>query len=217
MSLRKDVHELLCLYERAHPREAFKPARLIPDGPPPPLRPEGKLVFRSELPNHLEPAYDIAIGEGLLEQHILKPEEQLEWYRSMGWPKGLPDVPQDKPWPVVPDWSDAIVVITDKGRAAIAMHSTTSGMLSGRLEVDLACMTATLDNTVFEVKSQHALRWLRILVEHSGEWISGKDLETYDSELMQVRTHRLKTHLPAEISALIDSDTGKGSRIRFEA
>ncbi|KKM84520.1 hypothetical protein LCGC14_1298340 [marine sediment metagenome] len=215
MSLRKDVHELLCLYEGYHPKVLFKPARLIPDGPPPPLRPEGKLVFRSELPKHLEPAYDIAIGERLLEQHEIPPEDQLECYRLMGWPSGYPEVPQDKPWPVVPDWLDAEVVITAKGRAAVALHRTTSDLLSERLKVDLPRMTATLDGTAFDVKSKQALRWLRVLVEHPGEWISGKELESYDPELMDVRTCRLKHRLPDKIKSLIEPGVGKGSRIRF--
>ena len=124
MSLRKDVYELLSLYDWQERRQGFKPARFLPvPDKPPPFRPEGKLVFRSEVPDRLLPAYDIAMAEELVEQWFIEPDDQLESYRSMGWPKGMPDVPQDKPWPLVPDWNDAYLLTTDKGRAAIARYA----------------------------------------------------------------------------------------------
>jgi len=115
MSLREDVYELLCLFESANPREAFKP-HLQPTNWR--QREKQQLHFRTQVPDRLEPAFDIALGEGMLEQHLLKPEDQLELYRL----QGMPIPPQDKPWPVFPACSDSLVVITEKGRGALAEH-----------------------------------------------------------------------------------------------
>ncbi len=142
MSIRKDVLELLRLYEGPNQWDAYKPIkptiwqdededdRIIVD-PKPRDRSDNKwitedpiagrwLVFRSQVPDHLQPAYTIAIGEGYLEEHLLKPEQLDSLYRS----HGLPGVPQDKPRPIVPNNCDALVLITDKGRAAIAQDNT---------------------------------------------------------------------------------------------
>lgn len=214
MSIRKDVYKLLCLYDWQERRLGFKPARFLPDDLPP-LRPEGKLAFRSEVPDHLLPAYDIALGDGLVEQHLLNPENQMSFYRSMGWPVGMPEVLQNKPWPVFPDWSDALVVVTNEGWAAIAKHRTKSETLSTRLRVDIACQKVTLDGKSFDVSSPQALRWLKVLADRPSEWISSDNLKEYEPELLGVRTDRLKKHFPPEILSLIDSETGKGSRLRL--
>lgn len=84
-----------------------------------------------------------------------------------------------------------------------------------RLIVDLTRKTVTLDGMSHDVPSDRALRWVKILVEHRGEWFSGKDLERYDTELINVRTDKLREFLPKEVDILIDSKTGAGSRIRF--
>src|SRR5262245_32491966 len=83
-----------------------------------------------------------------------------------------------------------------------------------RLVVNLARMTVTLDGTSYDVPSENALRWVRVLVNHPGEWISGSCLGTHDADLIGVRTDRLRDHLPEEIVSLIESETGKGSRLR---
>jgi hypothetical protein len=83
------------------------------------------------------------------------------------------------------------------------------------IDVDLDRRTATLDGKPYEVTSTQALRWVKVLAEHAGKWISGTELAEYDEELDGVRTDKLRPHLPAKISALIDSKPGGGSRIRF--
>ena len=209
MSLRKDVYELLRLYEGPHPKEAFKP-QLQPDDWR--ERREKQLVFRSQVPDQLEAAYDIALSEGYLRQGLLKPEQQVELYETLG----TYDIPQDQPWPVVPGWSDALVFLTDKGRAAIALHDTKSTLLSKRVKVDLDAMTVELDGQRYDVRSEQALRWLKVLVEHPGEWLGPVELEECDKlNLLGVRTHRLKKHLPSKIQDLIESQTGRGSRINL--
>ena len=93
-----------------------------------------------------------------------------------------------------------------------------------RLTVDEARRTITLDGTTHEVNSVKAIRWVRVLAAHPGEWISGTDLERYenvlivnqkDCLLLSAKTHRLTTFLPGAILDLIDSKTGAGSRIRL--
>lgn len=90
MTLRTDVYELLCLYEGDNPREAFKPVWVNPDGIW--KKPKECLRYRSQVPDHLEPAYDIALGDGLLEQHVMS------------------------------DRMDAWVHLTERGRAEIARY-----------------------------------------------------------------------------------------------
>jgi hypothetical protein len=86
---------------------------------------------------------------------------------------------------------------------------------SGRLSVDLDRQTLTLDGIQFTVQSVRALRWVRVLAEHPGNWVSSKDLEESDQDLINVRTDKLRKYLPEAVLSLIDSDTGKGSRIRL--
>ena len=82
-----------------------------------------------------------------------------------------------------------------------------------RLTVDLAKKTITLDGNPYDVDSENALRWVKVLAEHAGDWISSTGLKKHDSELDGCRPDRLKKHLPDAVLDLIESDTGKGSRM----
>ncbi|MFH1922219.1 MAG: hypothetical protein ABIP48_20335 [Planctomycetota bacterium] len=85
-----------------------------------------------------------------------------------------------------------------------------------RLTVDLACMTITLDGKPFDLSSKQALRWVQVLAEHEGEWISAPELKGYDGELDGCRPdHHCKPYLPPEILNLIKTDRRKGSRLRL--
>lgn len=132
MSLRKDVYELLCLYRGPHRREAFKP-RLQPEDWR--EREKDQLLFRTQVPDHLEPAYDIALAEGLIEEHLLTHGLQLKWYemylqthpdeRGGQYDIQQPERAKDDPaWRVVPPFAEALVEVTEKGLAAIAEHIT---------------------------------------------------------------------------------------------
>ena len=130
----QEVGELLELYDWENRREGFKPARFQAAlDKPCPKRFEGKLAFRSEVPDHLLLAYDVALGAGLVEQYLLvQPRsEQLEFYRILGWPVGMPEVPQDQPWTIYPDWSDALVTLTVKGYSVLASYRMGGGPGSG--------------------------------------------------------------------------------------
>jgi hypothetical protein len=84
-----------------------------------------------------------------------------------------------------------------------------------RLSVDLARMTITLGGAAYDVPSRAALRWVKVLSTHPGEWVSGTDLARHDPELDGTRTDRLRRHLPPEVLALIDSAPRRGSRLRL--
>jgi hypothetical protein len=82
-----------------------------------------------------------------------------------------------------------------------------------RLIVNLANKTITLDGQIYDVRSENALRWVKVLADHAGEWISSTKLREYDEELDGVRTDKLT--LPDAIAKLIESQRGAGSRVRF--
>jgi hypothetical protein len=81
-----------------------------------------------------------------------------------------------------------------------------------RLTVDLARKTITLDGIAHDVDSAIALRWVKVLADHAGERISDPELESYDPELLNVRTHRVLKHIPEPVRALLDTNN-KGSRL----
>jgi hypothetical protein len=91
------------------------------------------LKFRSPVPDRLEAAYDVALGEGLLEQHLLTPEQQMSLYQCCGLPCPI----QDKPWPIFPANVDALVIITNKGRAMLAENRSASGVADAESPLDL--------------------------------------------------------------------------------
>lgn len=83
------------------------------------------------------------------------------------------------------------------------------------LTVKVECRTVTLDGETFDVKSAMAVRWLKVLSDHPGEWLSADELKRFDRELDGARPDRLKKYVPDPVLRLIDSETGKGSRLRL--
>jgi hypothetical protein len=86
-----------------------------------------------------------------------------------------------------------------------------------RLTVNLPARTLTLDGADHTVFSEAALRWVEILVDNAGEWVSSADLEKADRNLLNRRTDQYKHFLPKQVLRLIDSRRGLGSRIRLRA
>ena len=78
---------------------------------------------------------------------------------------------------------------------------------------DVLGKTITLDGRTFDVKSERALRWVKVLAEHPEEWISSTRLSSYDDLLIAERTDKLKRFLPSEVLDLIVSEPREGSRI----
>lgn len=84
-----------------------------------------------------------------------------------------------------------------------------------RLTVNIECKTVTLDGMLHDVTSDLTLRWVKVLTEHPGEWIASSKLKDHDQQLDGARTSRLRQYLPDAIGTLIESDTGKGSRLNL--
>jgi len=82
---------------------------------------------------------------------------------------------------------------------------------SPQLKVDLPSKTLTFDGVEYDVSSERALRWVKILADRAPDWISGTDLEKLDADLNTKRPDQLKKYLPLEIRNLIESRTGAGS------
>jgi hypothetical protein len=87
--------------------------------------------------------------------------------------------------------------------------------ITPRLTVDLVRQSITLDAKTYQVTSDNALRWVRVLADHPGEWFSSEQLKPIDTELMNPRPDKWRKHLPEEVLKLIESMTGKGSRIKL--
>ncbi len=79
--------------------------------------------------------------------------------------------------------------------------------------MDLGRKTITLDGVAHDVDSYQALRWIIVLAEHLGEWISSTELKGHDPELDDPRPDRLKRLLPVEICQLISTNRRKGARL----
>lgn len=79
--------------------------------------------------------------------------------------------------------------------------------------MDLPSKTLTLGGTTYSVASERALRWVQILTERPGVWVSSRELPGLDRELQDTRTDKYKKLLPAPVLAIIESQTGGGSRI----
>jgi hypothetical protein len=84
-----------------------------------------------------------------------------------------------------------------------------------RLTVDLAQKTITLDGVRHEISSDLALRWIKVLDQSPGHWISSTELKNHDPELDGARPDKFKRYLPAAILSLISTDRRKGARLRL--
>jgi hypothetical protein len=82
--------------------------------------------------------------------------------------------------------------------------------------VNLERMTIALGDKTYDLTSMNALRWVKVLADHPGEWITAPKLILHDKELDGCRPDRhCKPYLPLAVLALIDSDRRKGSRLRL--
>ena len=65
----------------------------------------------------------------------------------------------------------------------------------------------------FQLASEGVARWLKVLTDRPGSWVSGSELEGIDTELIGARTDRLYRQLPGAIQKLIETKRGRGSRL----
>ncbi|HEX3152966.1 MAG TPA: hypothetical protein VHR66_33145 [Gemmataceae bacterium] len=84
-----------------------------------------------------------------------------------------------------------------------------------RVIVDVARLAISVDGVMYPSTSSLAVRWMKVLADHPGQWFSGSELEKYDGEFLSTRTDRLRKKLDPKITALIESKPGKGSRLRL--
>ena len=82
-----------------------------------------------------------------------------------------------------------------------------------RLNVTIHYDGGTQDT--IDVRNEQAARWLKVLAERPGKWISGPELVSYDAELDGQRTDRLKNNLPEKLLSLIETSTRTGSRLNL--
>lgn len=78
--------------------------------------------------------------------------------------------------------------------------------------VDVDRSRIIFQGETFDVGSPQALRWLKVLTDHPGVWISSADLACHDSELDGARTSRLVKELPETVALHIERKKGTGSR-----
>lgn len=98
-----------------------------------------------------------------------------------------------------------------------ALPSVQPPKLSIPLIVDVKQLTATVTATgkIFSLKKEADARWLKVLIDCPGNWVSGSALENLDPELMGVRTDRMHKRLPAPVKKLVEQKRGDGARIKL--
>lgn len=87
-----------------------------------------------------------------------------------------------------------------------------------RLIVDLAALTATERATgiTHTLKSEQVARWLKVLAENEGKWITSTQLAGFDPELDGTRTDRLLKSLPEKLRRKIATSSHTGSKITLD-
>jgi hypothetical protein len=114
----------------------------------------------------------------------------------------------------IKDFGEAVLAKVIPGRPQ-GKHELALSAKKPRLTINVAQCTATLDGQSYDVKSPQTLRWLKVLADRPGEWIASADLHHFDPELDGMRPHRRKKYLPTPILEMIESETGKGSRLKL--
>jgi hypothetical protein len=132
----------------------------------------------------------------------------LTWERAVGLPGDLCRL-LNLPLPEAPPAADSSADPSDAdGREALRSLENPPP----RMSFDLAKGTITLDGIPYEISSPQAIRWVKVLAEHPGDWITGPELHHYDEDLAEPRTSRWRQALPEPISRWIETKGNKGSR-----
>jgi hypothetical protein len=82
------------------------------------------------------------------------------------------------------------------------------------VHIDRVAVTVRTTGKDFDLKSEQAARWLKVLADHPGAWISGPDLIQHDEELDGARTDRLRKALPPQIRRMIETGR-RGARLKL--
>lgn len=102
----------------------------------------------------------------------------------------------------------------DSTREAVAAAPASDGntALEPSIIVEVDRSRIIFQGETFDVGSPQALRWLKVLTDHPGVWISSADLTRHDSELDGARTSRLWKELPSAVAEHVKTKPGTGSR-----
>jgi hypothetical protein len=133
--------------------------------------------------------------------------EYLESYRNVTWPHGWSIRTTPEFW----EWFG----LASRATESALDDPEVPPRSPSRLSVDLQSRTITLDGVKHEIDSELAVRWVAILAQHRGQFISANELAEYDPELIAPRTDRLRKCLPDAIDCLIESRNTRGSRINI--
>ena len=84
------------------------------------------------------------------------------------------------------------------------------------LTVDLEHLSVRISRTgkSYPLGSAEVARWLKILAQRPGVWVSSAELEAFDRALMGRRVERLRKQLPLSLTRIVESKRGKGARLR---
>jgi hypothetical protein len=89
-------------------------------------------------------------------------------------------------------------------------------MTQSSLVVSVKSLTVTVAQTgkVYQLKCERVARWLKVLADRPGLWVSTKDAANYDSELTG-RIDQLAKRMPKDLQKMIDAMPGRGKRLRL--
>ena len=149
------------------------------------VRQEAYRILMPDLPSQLVKANDSAKWQAIIDQ------ADREWHSTTG----------QKPINTLDNLERVMETVQTAGHSAteVGLHAWVAEQLKGVLSsekreaetppprptitVDISQQTVSLGGARHEVASQQTLRWLKVLADHRGEWISARELVRYDSEL----------------------------------
>lgn len=87
----------------------------------------------------------------------------------------------------------------------------------GPLVVSVKSLTVRIvrSGKLYQLKCERVARWLKVLADRPGVWVSTKDAGDYDSELIG-RVDQLAKRMPKGLQEMIDALPGKGKRLRVK-
>jgi hypothetical protein len=169
---------------------------------------------------NLFPSHPAVEYVGAVFQQIL----ELPMYLRGEIPQSLHPLP-DRPYymagrPVPVELLDQLVAAAEKlhdlaGPLQGESPTATSESSNHKLIVDLLRLVAidSVSGETIELPSAQSARWLKVLADNEGVWISSSALKEHDAELDGVRTDRLLKLLPEGLAAKIQTSKQHGSRL----
>jgi hypothetical protein len=95
----------------------------------------------------------------------------------------------------------------------VALLSTADNS-AHRIRVDVEAMEARLDGAMHRLDNEDAAKFLAVVAEKDGHWVSMNDVLASYPELELSKPSRLKDKLPKIIQDALESSPAKGTRVR---